>query len=85
MILLPIRGLVNSENYLANKIYTPFSIDRLPADLNPYTTDFNYSNVHKDMPKRGALWNFAYQPNDSVIVNKMMAKVSKKLHLNMIR
>ena len=85
MILLPIRSVVNSEIFSSNTLYKPFSIEKLPSDLTPFKLDFDYTKIYPDMPKRGALWNFAYQPDNSLIVNKIMAKVSKKLHLSMIR
>lgn len=85
MILLPVRGVVKSELFANNTVYKPFSIEKLPHDLTPFTIDYDYSKKYMNMPKNGALWNFAYQPNNSVIVNKMMLKVAKNLHLAMIR
>jgi hypothetical protein len=74
LILLPIRKIVKSDNYLNDTVYDPFRFDSLPNDLLPETF---YSRNYRD-----GLWSFGYQPNNSKMINDIMNSVGASLNLN---
>lgn len=70
-VLLPIRGIIDSDIYANNTVYKPFEINQFPFTLQPSGNQ--------------TMWSFAYQPKNSDIVNKLMTKVSNELNLNLVR
>lgn len=81
VILLPIRGIVSSDQYLNNTVYSPFSIDQLPDTLTPYNAAFKFRSTNEVL--RSAEWRFAYTPINSNVVNTTMEAVAKNLGFNM--
>jgi hypothetical protein len=80
IILLPIRTIVKSDNYLNDTTYPEFSIDELPKSLFPQVS----FESEKDDARSFASWDFCYHPNNTDFINKLMAKVGKDLDLNII-
>jgi hypothetical protein len=74
IILLPIRKIVKSDNYLNDTVFDPFRFDSLPDNLLPSNL---YSRRYRD-----GLWSFGYQPNDSKMLNDIMNSVGANLNLN---
>nr|QUF59428.1 ATP-binding cassette transporter Abca3-2 [Brachionus angularis] len=66
IILIPIRKIVKSDQYLNNTIFPTFTFNSLPDQLIP------------------SLWTLGYQPNNSVLINNIMKKVSNDLIVNLI-
>jgi hypothetical protein len=69
LILLPIRGIVTSENYPNNTVYKPFEVNTLPLSPSPFD------------PK--SAWSFAYTPNNSAVVTTIMQTVGKEFNFNL--
>lgn len=90
VILIPIRKIVKSDQYLNDTTFPAFSFNALPDDLLPSDEFFsNYNrylnmNITHSNNLRDGLWTFAYQPNTTML-NKIMKKVSKDLVINAIR
>jgi ATP-binding cassette subfamily A (ABC1) protein 3 len=84
IILLPIRHIVPSNQYTNDTTYPPFSIDRLPKDLQPAPDDnfypSNSDTAHSQL--NAFLWSLAYQPNNSALLDKIMTKVRTKVRVN---
>jgi ATP-binding cassette subfamily A (ABC1) protein 3 len=78
IILLPIRTIVDSDQYLNDTIYPTFNFDSLPLNLQPdagnglFDLFFTYS------------WSFAYYPNNTELGQKIAKKIGQDLKMNMI-
>nr|QNH67859.1 ATP-binding cassette transporter subfamily A member 3 X2 [Brachionus rotundiformis] len=75
LILLPIRRIVKSDQYLNNTLYDSFSIDALPSQLLPElsTLDFNQG-----------LWTIGYCPKNVDLIKNIMEKVENDLLVSTI-
>ena len=84
IILLPIRRIVKSDQYVNDTMYEAFTIERLPYDLIPVDPNYKASDnwllewlgVQSD-----GTWTLAYQPDDSPLLDTLMSEVSRKLRL----
>lgn len=84
-ILLPIRTIVKSDNYLNDTVYPEYSVDDFPTSLQPsFVVKRSVEDVD-DLDLRSGAWEFAYQPNSSQLVNRIMDKIGQQLELNIIR
>ena len=81
MILLPIRRIVPAENFTNITVYDSFSIDKLPKDLSPYNLNNHYLRVLN--PVALSLWSFAYQPQNSTLVNNIMKSVGQQFEFKL--
>lgn len=86
IILLPIRTIVNSDRYLNDTVYPSFTINQIPDDLVP-SQFFLYQNEFKmnpvDYSEKGWSWPFAYQPNNSLKLDKIMRQVAQDLNFQL--
>ena len=81
LILLPIRKLVKSNHILNDTTYPIFNINQFDPQLlpeQPSSLDYFFNNF-LGLNERASLWDFAYQPNNSDLVNNAMKKVGERL------
>jgi hypothetical protein len=81
LILLPIRKLVKSNHILNDTTYPIFNVNQFDTQLipeQPTSLDYFLKNI-LGLNERGSLWDFAYQPNNSDLVNNVMKKVGERL------
>jgi hypothetical protein len=81
LILLPIRKLVKSNHILNDTTYPIFNINQFDPELipqQPSSSDYFLKNF-LGLNEKGALWDFAYQPNNSDLVNNAMKRLDPKL------
>jgi hypothetical protein len=83
LILLPIRRIVIPEVYFNNTVYESFSINKLPKDFGPYSTNLMSNFMRKSKFSNDISWSFAYQPSNSTLVNNIMKTVGKELNFNL--
>ena len=88
IILLPIRTIVNSDQYLNNTEYPAFNVESFPDGLQPSffiyrNNKFEINPIWKN--KNGWSWSLAYCPSDSSKINQLMAKVAQDLNLQLLR
>ena len=83
IILLPIRTIVNSDRYLNNTVYPNFAINDFPDSLTPPVFFYEDNTFKLNKLENAWQWQFAYQPNDSAKINKIMETVAKKLNLRL--
>lgn len=85
IILLPIRTIVNSDQYKNNTLYPAFSVDKFPDDLQPKFSEFRSRFfTFQNRKSNGWSWPLAYSPNTTKI-NLIMSKVAKDLDLQLKR
>ena len=81
IILLPIRTIVRSDYHPDDSVFDEYTIDALPSSLLP---PFNYDDDSLSFSSRAGLWTFAYAPNNSDLVNRVMIKVGDNLNMNIV-
>nr|UOU03313.1 ATP-binding cassette subfamily A3-2 [Brachionus rubens] len=83
VILLPIRRIVKSDQFLNNTVYPSFSFDQIPSDLIPGFGDNDnqrsFRLFRRDVEEAAHLWELAYYPNNSELVNNIMKKVESEI------
>ncbi len=79
IILLPIRQIVKSDQYRNDTTYRAFSLEMLPGDLTPHDTNRQVDSDSFD----DLQWCFGYQPNNSTLLNAIMAQVAENLDFEM--
>ena len=81
IILLPIRTIVRSDYHPDDSVFDEYTIDALPSSLLP---PFNYDDDSLSFSSRAGLWTFAYAPNNTDLVNRVMKKVGDTLSMNIV-
>nr|QUF59427.1 ATP-binding cassette transporter Abca3-1 [Brachionus angularis] len=86
IILIPIRKIVRSDQYLNNTIFPTFTFNALPDHLMPF---YEYESLEKRYNQQkknlsAGLWTLGYQPNNSILINNIMRKVSNDLTVNLV-
>ena len=78
IILIPIRRIVNSEQYLNNTFFKEFSVSQLPPDLLPD------DNLHYESYSNfgSGEWDFGYAPNNSALINEIMERAANDVSVN---
>lgn len=89
IILLPIRGIVKSNNLANDTLYRPFSLDPFPTGLKPEYSVFN-RHLSKDDLLSGKInlkaeekWCLGYAPQNNSLVNDIMLNVGRLYSSNL--
>jgi hypothetical protein len=96
IILLPIRTIVKSQQFVNDTVYEPFSFNALPGNLTPKNqieTDLKpgffpdsclpYIKPFPYTDLAPPVWEYAYSPNNNSFVTKIMTEVATNLKLNL--
>jgi hypothetical protein len=83
IILLPIRTIVNSDRYLNDTVYPSFETNDFPDSLVPSVFYYEDNIFKLNKLENAWQWQFAYQPNNSLKIDKIMENVAKKLNLRL--
>lgn len=75
IILIPIRRLVTSNEYLNDTLYRDFLIDQIPTSYFPQPPTPTL---------RGGDWSFAFYPNNSDLLNRVMNRAADDVNLNVL-
>lgn len=85
-ILMPIRRIVKSDQYLNDTTFRNFDVETFDGGLTP-TYLFNLKQLeswHTANEGPSPFWCFAYEPKNSTLADSIMQIVADKLLMNLV-
>jgi ATP-binding cassette subfamily A (ABC1) protein 3 len=82
IILLPIRGIIKSNDHKNDTIFDPFQVDLWPKNLNPqppsllYYDNNNHWKLNSMKHSANEWWCLGYAPNNNSFVNNLMSNLT---------
>ena len=83
-ILMPIRRIVKSDQYLNDTTFRNFDVETFDGGLTP-TYLFNLQQLQSwSKSDASPFWDFAYQPKNTTLIDNVMKVVADKLLMNLV-